>query len=157
MSNSKMLIVLDGSEKAFRIIDYICSFKPFHKYKLVLHNVIFKVPEYYYDLKKEQFTNGVPSQVRAWELGYRSQMETFMEKARMKLIYAGIDPRNITILIANRKRGITRDIMDEARNGYDCVLIRRQSAAQQFLPFGIGSLATKLFHSAKKMTIWMIP
>ena len=44
---NKILVALDGSERAFRTIKYLCSFKPFLKKELVLHNVITKVPECY--------------------------------------------------------------------------------------------------------------
>ncbi len=64
---NKILVALDGSERAFRTIDYLCNFKPFRKKELVLHNVITRVPECYYDLKKEPFTNKVTSQVHAWK------------------------------------------------------------------------------------------
>ena len=41
--------------RLFRTIKYLCSFKPFLKKELVLHIVITKVPECYYDLKKRAF------------------------------------------------------------------------------------------------------
>lgn len=141
---NKILVALDGSERAFRTIKYLCTFKPFLKKELVLHNVITKVPECYYDLKKEPFSYSVTSQVQAWELGYKTKMEEFMAQARMKLIAAGYKPEAISVMIANRKRGIARDIMDEARKGYDALLIRRRGGAQKFLPLVMGSVSTKL-------------
>lgn len=144
-NKNKILVALDGSKKAFKTIDYLCIFKPFLKKELVLHNVIAKVPECYYDLKKEPFTNKVTSQVHAWERGYKAQIKAFMDKSRMKLIAAGFKPEAIHIMIAERKKGIARDIMDEARKGYDALLIRRRGAgAQKFLPLVMGSVSTKL-------------
>jgi nucleotide-binding universal stress UspA family protein len=61
------------------------------------------------------------------------------------LIAAGFKPEAIHIIIAKRKKGIARDIMDEARKGYDSLLIRRRGAgAQKFLPLVMGSVSTKL-------------
>jgi nucleotide-binding universal stress UspA family protein len=144
-NKNKILVALDGSKKAFKTIDYLCNFKPFLKKELVLHNVIAKVPECYYDLKKEPFTNKVTSQVHAWERGYKAQVDAFMEKSRMMLIAAGFKPEAIHLMIAKRKKGIARDIMDEARKGYYALLIRRRgSGAQKFLPLVMGSVSTKL-------------
>jgi hypothetical protein len=58
------------------------------------------VPECYYDLKKEPFTNKVTSQVHAWERGYKAQVDAFMEKSRMMLIAAGFKPEAIHLMIA---------------------------------------------------------
>jgi len=69
---NKILVALDGSQKAFKTIQYICSFKPFFKKKLVLHNIITKVPECYYDLQKEPFSNKPTSQIKAWEVFQQS-------------------------------------------------------------------------------------
>lgn len=154
-NKNKILVALDGSERAFRTIDYLCNFKPFRKKEFVLHNVITRVPECYYDLKKEPFTNKVTSQVHAWERGYRAQIDEFMEKSRMMLIAAGFKPEAIHIMIAKREKGIARDIMDEARKGYDALLIRRRGEAQKFLPLVMGSVSTKLVEKSDFLPVML--
>jgi nucleotide-binding universal stress UspA family protein len=150
---NKILVALDGSERAFRTIKYLCDFKPFLKRELVLHNIITRVPECYYDLKKEPFTKSVTSQVKAWELGYKAQMEEFMAKSRMMLIAAGFTSEAIHIKISERKRGIARDIMDEAQKGYYALLIRRRGGAQKILPLVMGSVSTKLVEKANTLPV----
>ena len=145
---NKILVALDGSQKAFKTIQYICSFKPFLKKKLVLHNIITKVPECYYDLKKDPFSYKVTSRVKAWELGYKATIEKFMEKSKRMLIASGFKPEAISITIAERKKGIARDIMDEAQKGYDALLIRRRGGAQALFPLVMGSVSTKLVEKA---------
>jgi len=144
MSGNKILVALDGSKRAFKTIQYLCSFKPFLKDELVLNNIITRVPECYYDLKKDPFSYKLTSRVLAWELGYKAEMEAFMGKAKKKLIAAGFKPDAIRIVITEKKKGIARDIMDEARKGYDALLIRRRGSAQAFLPLVMGSVSTKL-------------
>ncbi|MCP4720704.1 MAG: universal stress protein [Desulfobacteraceae bacterium] len=141
---NKILVALDGSERAFRTIKYLCSFKPFLKKELALHSILTKVPDCYYDLRKEPFSSKATSQVLAWEHGQKVQMEAFMEQSRMMLIAAGFRPEAISIILAQRKKGIARDIMEEALKGYEALLIRRRGAAQQFLPLAMGSVSTKL-------------
>ncbi len=148
-----ILVALDGSERAFRTIDYLCSFKPFRKKKLVLHNIITKVPLCYYDLKKDPFSANVTSEVKAWEVSYKAQMEDFMEKARMQLIASGFKPEHISVVIADRKNGIARDILDEAQKGYDALVIRRRGGSQTLLPFIMGSVSTKLVEKAEHIPV----
>jgi nucleotide-binding universal stress UspA family protein len=147
MSN-RILVALDGSERAYRTIQYLCSFKPFLKKGLTLQNIITKVPMCFYDLKKEPFSANATSQVLAWENGYKAQMEEFMEKSRMMLVSAGFKPEAISINISERKNGIARDIMDEAKKGYDALLIRRRGGTQTLLPIFMGSVSTKLVEKA---------
>jgi nucleotide-binding universal stress UspA family protein len=154
-NSHKILVALDGSQKAFRTIDYLCSFKPFLKKELVLHNVITKVPECYYDLKKEPFSYKATARMHAWELEYKALMEVFMEKSRTRLIAAGFNPEAITIIIAKRDKGIARDIMDEARKGYDALLIRRRGGGQSFLPLVMGSVSTKVVEKATFLPVML--
>lgn len=149
----KILVALDGSERAHRTINYLCSFKPFFNKKLVLHNIITKVPMCYYDLKKDPFSANVTSEVRAWESSYKAQIQEFMEKARMELIAAGFRPEDISVVISERKNGIARDILDEAKKGYEALLIRRRGGSQTILPIIMGSVSTKLLEKADSIPV----
>ena len=66
-----------------------------------------------------------------------------MEQARQFLMKAVLAPESITIKIQDRKEGIARDIIREARNGYDAVVTRRRgtTALRRVV---LGSVATKL-------------
>lgn len=150
---NKILVALDGSERAFKTVKYLCSFKPFLKKELVLHNILTKVPESYYDLKKDPLSFQATSRLQAWEAGYRSRMEEFMEKSKAMLQKAGFKPEAIRIVIAERNRGIARDIMDEARKGYDALLIRRRGGAQKLLPLVMGSVSKKLVEKGDTLPI----
>jgi nucleotide-binding universal stress UspA family protein len=146
-------VALDGSEKAFETIHYLCSFKPFLKKKLVLHNILTRVPEYYYDLEKDPFNHAKSSRIQAWEIGYKAQMKTFMKKAETLLISAGFKPDAISVMIAERKKGIARDIMDEARKGYEALLIRRRGGAELLLSLALGSVSTKLVEKTNYLPV----
>ena len=154
-NQNKILVALDGSERAFRTIKYLCSFKPFLKKELALHSVLSKVPECYYDLRKEPFSSKATSRVLAWEHGQKAQMGAFMEKSRMMLIAAGFKPEAISIILAQRKKGVARDIMDEALKGYEALLIGRRGAAQQFLPLVMGSVSTKLVEKLDSLPVML--
>ncbi len=152
-NDGRILVALDGSERSVRTIQYICSFKPFLKKDLVLQSIITKVPQCYYDLKKDPFSIAATSRVLAWESSFKAQMMEFMETARAKLLAAGFRPGQIRVSISERKNGIARDILEEAGKGYDALLIRRRGGSQTLLPLVMGSVSTKLVEKASHLPL----
>ena len=143
-NKNKILVALDGSERSFKTIEYLCSFEPFLNKELVLYNVINAVPEHYYDLQKEDFSGRTISEARAWELFHGNKIKNFMEKSKKALIASGFKSNAITIAIENRKKGTARDIIAKAQKGYYALVIRRRGAIASLLPISMGSIATKL-------------
>jgi len=66
-----------------------------------------------------------------------------MEGARRLLLNAGIDADAVKVKIQNRKKGFARDIIREAKNGYDAVITRRRGMTGM-RGIVLGSVATKL-------------
>ena len=66
-----------------------------------------------------------------------------MDDAKQMLIEAGHAETAVDIKIQNRKKGVARDIIIEAHNGYDAVLVRRRGATalQNII---VGSVTLKL-------------
>lgn len=150
---NKLLVALDGSAKSAKTIHHLCTFRPFREKELVLFNVMSKVPECYYDLKKEPFSYNVTSQVHAWEAGCRTLMDKFMNESRNKLVASGFDPEKIHTRISDRKEGVARDILTEARKGYHAMVLRRRGWATSVLPVIMGSVSTKLIEKAVDVPI----
>ncbi len=153
-NTDKILVALDGSKKSLKTIEYLCRFKPFLEKKLVLLNVITKVPEYYYDLKKEPFSHEAASRVRAWEFGHKAEIKAFMEESRMKLIASGFRPEAIEILITDRQKGIARDILKEAQKGYHALLLRRRGRGA-LLSIVLGSVSKKVVEKATTLPVML--
>ena len=102
---NKMLVVLDGSERSFKTIEYLCDFKPFIGKEIALFNVFSSVPESYWDIGKEAFSRNAMSQAKGWELQRRKEMENYMERAKSMLVGAGYPEDNVTISIQTRDKG----------------------------------------------------
>lgn len=143
-NKNTILVAFDGSQKAFKTIEYLCSFKPFLNKNIVLYNAIDSVPGCYYDIKKDPFSHGAMTQVKAWEMGHRAKMESYMAEARMMLIATGFKSEAITIAIKKKIKGIARDILAEAQKGYYALLIRRRGWSASILPIPLGSISTKI-------------
>ena len=143
MKKKKILVPIDGSDRALNTVRYVARVEPFRKMDIVLFHVFSSVPEGYWDLEKDPRSSSTVRQVRAWEIEQRKRINQYMEQARQFLLKAGVTPESITIKIQNRKKGIARDIIREARNGYEAVVTRRRGMTG-LRRIVLGSVVTKL-------------
>jgi nucleotide-binding universal stress UspA family protein len=139
----KILVPVDGSNRALNTVRYVGRVEPFRHMQIVLFNVYNSVPEGYWDLEKDPRSTSTVRQVRSWEIEQRKQINQYMEQANQYLVKAGIAPDSITIKVQNRKKGIARDIIAEARSGYTAVVTRRRGMTG-LRRIVLGSVATKL-------------
>jgi nucleotide-binding universal stress UspA family protein len=142
----KILVALDGSERSLLTVKYIAKMAPFEDMKIVLFNVFSGVPESYWDLEREPKSVKSVKYVRAWEVQQKKKIEEFMEQARNTLIRAGFPETQVEINIQHRKKGIARDIIKEARAGYEAVVTRRRGMGR--IPgIILGSVSLKLLET----------
>jgi nucleotide-binding universal stress UspA family protein len=142
----KILVALDGSERSMLTVKYITKMAPFEDMKIVLLNVFSGVPESYWDLEREPKSVKSVKYVRAWEVQQRKKIEEFMGQARNVLIRAGFPEAQVEVQIQQRKKGIARDIVKEARAGYEAVLTRRRGMGR--IPgIILGSVSLKLLEA----------
>ncbi|MBW2442316.1 MAG: universal stress protein [Deltaproteobacteria bacterium] len=139
----KLLVPVDGSNRALNTIRYVGRVKPFRDMEIVLFHVFNSVPEGYWDLEKDPRSTSTVRQVRSWEIEQRKKIKLYMEQARQYLVKAGTPPESITVKVQNRKKGVARDIIAEARNGYAAVVTRRRGMTG-LRRIVLGSVATKL-------------
>jgi len=139
----KILVPLDGSDRALNTVRYVGRVEPFRNMDIVLFHVFSSVPEGYWDMEKDPRSTSTVRQVRSWAIGQRKKINQYMEQASQFLVKAGVSPESITIKIQDRKNGIARDIIREARNGYDAVVTRRRGMTG-LRRIVLGSVATKL-------------
>lgn len=139
----KLLVPVDGSNRALNTIRYVGRVKPFRDMEIVLFHVFNSVPEGYWDLEKDPRSTSTVRQVRSWEIEQRKKIKLYMEQASQYLVKAGTPPESITVKVQNRKKGVARDIIAEARNGYAAVVTRRRGMTG-LRRIVLGSVATKL-------------
>ena len=139
----KVLVPVDGSDRALNTVRYVARVEPFRNMDIVLFHVFSSVPEGYWDLEKDPRSTSTVRQVRSWEIEQKKKIKPYMKQASQFLVKAGASPESITIKIQNRKKGIARDIIREARNGYDAVVTRRRGMTR-LRRIVLGSVATKL-------------
>ena len=139
----KILVPVDGSDRALNTVRYVARSDPFRNMDIVLFHVFNSVPEGYWDLEKEPVCTSTVRQVKSWEIEQKKRINQYMEQALQFFIKADFTPESIVIKIQNRKVGIARDIIREARDGYDAVVTRRRGMTT-LRRVVLGSVAAKL-------------
>lgn len=152
----KILVAFDDSENAMRGVHFVTqSFTPDHK--VTLFSVIPDTaaacemfsPELttYFLSQREVFCS---MQDKKTELINEAQ-----SRAKELLLKAGFPEDNISARVVPQKRGVARDIIDEAETGYDIIVIGRRglSAIKEFL---LGSVSQKVIHSAGEISVVLV-
>jgi nucleotide-binding universal stress UspA family protein len=151
-SCKRLLLAVDGSERALQTVRYAGEEAAFKGKQIVLYHVFASVPDAYYDLEKEPKSVKVVRHVRSWEVARKQTIRQYMDDARRMLIEAGHPDTAIEVKIHDRKKGIARDIIAEAQKGYDAVLIRRRGATA-LKNIVVGSVTNKLMERLTFMPV----
>ena len=124
----KFLVPLDGTERALLVCRQLASFEPFHGMHAVLFHVFSRFPEAQYDLAPGA-SHPPRTLLRSWRAEQLRQMDDYMHLARRMMSSGGFPEQAVEIRIQKRVKGVARDILNEARKGYEFVIMRRRGMA----------------------------
>ncbi|MBN1930861.1 MAG: universal stress protein [Desulfobacterales bacterium] len=154
--DKKILIAFDDSENAKRAVEYVAKcFNP--NTKITLFSVIpdssticdMESPELipYFKAEKSNFC--------LLEDKKKDLVKKALQVAKEILLDAGFDEQNIILKIEPKKQGIARDIVSEARAGYNTIIMGRRglSAIKEFF---LGSVSSKVLSLAKDMSVMVV-
>ena len=148
-------MAIDGSDRALKMVRYIAKVEPFHKMGVVLFHVFSSVPDSYWDLEKDPIGRQAVRKIRSWEAQQEKYVSQFMQQANQFLVKTGFPSKAIEIKVQKRNEGVARDIIQESRNGYEAVMVRR-SGATGLRGIVLGSVAAKLLEKLTFIPMMMI-
>jgi nucleotide-binding universal stress UspA family protein len=152
VKNNKLLVAVDGSERALRTAKYLASMPAFFNMQVNLFNVFAGVPESYYDLRREPASVNVTAGLYSWEKLQRGQIEQHLQKCRNILLSADYNPAKVRTTVQKRRVGIARDIIAESKKDYCAVVIRRRGMGG-LKGLILGSVALKLLNGIDSIPI----
>lgn len=150
--SKKLLVAMDGSERALRTARYLAEMPALFNMQINLFNVFAGVPESYYDLRREPASVNVTAGLYSWEKLQRGQIEQHLQKVRSILLSADYNPANLRTTIHKRRVGIARDIIAESQKGYTAVVLRRRGMGN-LQGLVMGSVALKLLNGIDAVPI----
>lgn len=152
----KILVAFDDSENAMRAVEYIArTFTREHQIMLFCvvpdtaalcdMNSPSLTP---YFVEKQAIFCGLEDQKK--EL-----IDEAMQKAKELIMTAGFEEKNITLKVQTKKKGVVRDIIDEAHSGYDTIVLGRRglSGIKEFI---LGSVSQKVLHLARDISVIVV-
>ena len=151
-----ILVAFDDSENAMRAVEYIAkSFSPDNK--ITLFSVIQDTAALC-EMNSPELTTYFLSQQStfcALEDKKIKLVEEAMGKAKDILVRAGFDETDVAVKVQNKKKGVARDIVNEAHSGYDLIVLGRRglSGIQEFF---FGSVSHKVLSSAKDISVLVV-
>lgn len=149
----KILIAIDDSQNAARAVELVAkSFSTDNT--VVLFNVMLDTaalcqmdsPELSPLFRSQQ------SNFCALEDKKRELVTDAINRAKEQLLSYGWDKDLVEIKVENKKKGVARDILDEAGNGYQMIVLGRQGVSG-LKEFFLGSTCQKVFSGAKDVSI----
>lgn len=140
----RLLVALDGSDRAFTGVRYIGMFPSFQEMEVVLLYVFTKIPETYLDFESQPYYAQEVRDLRKWEMHEKSDLHDYMQKARQYLIKAGFRDNALRIDIREIETGISRDLIEEARKGQYAAIVAGRRGVSQLSSILLGSVAFKL-------------
>ncbi len=152
----KVLIAFDDSENAMRAAQFVAeAYKPEHE--ITLFSVVPDAAAVC-DMNSPELTPYFLAQRDTFctmEDMKKDLLIQASQKAKDLLVEAGLDESKITIKIEAKKEGIARDIVTEARSGYDTVVMGKRgiSGIKDFL---LGSISQKVLHAAKGVSVVLV-
>jgi len=152
----KILLAIDDSENARRAVEFVANFfTPDNK--ITLFNVILDTATLC-AMNSPELTPYFTSQQSSFcllEEKKKKIVSEAMQKAKRLLLDANFEEKNITIKSEVKKSGIARDIIREAKSGYNAVVIGKRglSGIKEFI---LGSVSQKVFHIAKDISVLVV-
>jgi nucleotide-binding universal stress UspA family protein len=152
----KVLIAFDDSENAMRAAQFVAgACNPEHE--ITLFSVVPDAAAVC-DMNSPELTPYFLEQRDTFctmEDMKKDLLKQASQKARDLLVGAGFDENKITIKMEANQKGVARDIIAEARSGYDTIVLGKRgiSGIKDFL---LGSISQKVLHAAKGVSVVLV-
>ena len=152
----KILVAFDDSENAMGAVEYIA--RTFTKEQQIILFCVVPDTAALCDMNSPSLTPYFVEK-QAIFCGLEDQkkelIDEAMHKAKKLLLTAGFEEKNITLKVQTKKKGVVRDIIDEAHSGYDTIVLGRRglSGVKEFI---LGSVSQKVLHLARDISVIVV-
>jgi nucleotide-binding universal stress UspA family protein len=152
----RILVAMDESANALRAAQFVAqSFTPDHQ--VVLYHVVMDTPAVCNINSPELTPLFMQHQLSLCSIEEKKKelVGKAMTEAKRLLTQAGFPEKNINQRMEKRKKGIARDIIAEAKTGYDAVVMGRRGLSG-VAEFFIGSVSQKVLHGTKDLSVILV-
>jgi len=152
----KLLVAFDDSKNAMRAVEFVVNyFSPDNH--VTLFNVIPDTAALC-EMNSPELTPYFISQQDSFcilEEKKKSLVAKAQKNATERLVTAGFEKKNIAVKSEIKQSGVARDIIKEARSGYDVIVLGRRGVSG-IKDFILGSISQKVFNLAKDISVLVV-
>ena len=152
----KLLVAFDDSKNAMRAVEFVANyFSPDNH--VTLFNVIPDTAALC-EMNSPELTPYFISQQDSFcilEEKKKSLVAKAQKNATERLVTAGFEKKNIAVKSEIKQSGVARDIIKEARSGYDVIILGRRGVSG-IKDFILGSISQKVFNLAKDISVLVV-
>lgn len=152
----KILIALDDSENALRAVRYVAD--NFQNHTAVTLFSVLADTAGLCDMNSPELTPLFKAQQSSFcqlEDKKRSLVSEAGDKGRQILCDAGWDASYVTVKAEPKRKGIARDIIREASQGYDLIVVGKHGVSG-IRDFFLGSISQKVLQLAKDTSVLIV-
>jgi nucleotide-binding universal stress UspA family protein len=152
----KILIALDDSKNATRSAKYVA--KSFTKDSQVTIFSVLPDTAALCELNSPSLTRLFEEQQAQFchlEDQKKELIKKAQEEAKDALVHEGFKAENVRLKAGTRKKGVARDIINEAENGYDVVVLGRRGISG-IKEFFLGSVSQKVVQGVSNASVLVV-
>lgn len=142
-----MLVALDGSRRSLDTIRHIGQIEALKRLDITLIHIFTGFPGYLLEVDRDPAPLFSARDIEYRSAEQRKNIGEWMAHARNALIRSGFPEAGVNGRIDDLKVGVARDLLAEARNDYDALVIRRRGMSK-IASLILGSISSKLLESA---------
>lgn len=150
----KILLAVDGSPQSMEVVRYVSGICVPDATEITLFHVLSPLPESCWDFGEAPECPSAPSSAKM-VARRRKVIEGFMEEARRMLEAADFASETVHCLVEHRREGVARDILREARRGYQAV-VAGKAGRNPITRVVMGGVASKLVTALKDTNLWLV-
>ena len=152
----RIMVAFDTSENAMRAVAFIARAFPKEDEITLFH--VLSDPAVLCEMHSPDFADHFTSQRNGFfvlEEKKKELVQDAMERARALLAASGFPETGIRLKLEARKKGIAKDILDEAETGYDLIVIGRRGLSP-LAEFFIGSVSHKILSASRQVAVLVV-
>ena len=153
---TKIIVAVDDSENAIRAVNFLAD-NFIRNIEVTLFSVV-PDTETLCEMESPALTPYFRARQKdfcALESEKKKIVQKALDGARDLLVEKGFSEDKIEVTLQTKKKGIARDIVIEARKGYDLVIMGRRgiSGVKELI---LGSITNKVLHLAPEMNVLIV-
>jgi nucleotide-binding universal stress UspA family protein len=153
----RILIAVDGSAQAVHAVRYVAEHWSPSILKANLLYVLPAAPDVFMDLEAQVYLRqAFKGKYGQWRRAMRGVAQGFLDRARNILVEANVPENHVGVILQEQEVGIARDIIAEAKRGYDAVVIGRRGLSKMEGGFLLGSVCTKIVSGLRDVPVWVV-